>query len=176
MGFLVEPITIQSIFGKKRKIGAITVHVILNESATDTLTITKQPVQQGASLTDHSYMEPTVLTMTALFRDNILVSLNKIYDDLQSLQKSREPFDVTTPKRIYRNVLFATLTQTTDKATENCLSISASFQEVIIVDVTTTQVPRIRQRNPAETGATAQAGRKSALLSLKEGIGGLFAR
>lgn len=174
MSFLVQPVTLQSLFGKDRKISGITVNVVTQENTTDDLTITKQPVQQGASITDHAYKEPTAFTMQAFFSDNLFLSLSKVYQDLLDLQNSRVPFDVLTPKRIYRNMLLASLKQTTDKTTENCLSLSMSFQEVIIVSVSTTTVPRVRQRNAAVTGATQNAGKKSALLSLKEGVGALL--
>lgn len=174
MSFLTEPISIQTLFGDRRKINDITIDVILNESTTDTLTITKQPVQQGASITDHAYKEPTGFSMSVYFTDGLLTSLSSIYQSLLDLQNSRIPFDVITPKRIYRNMLIATLSQTTDKRTENCLAIQASFQEVIIVKVSTTQVPRVKQKFAGVTGKTEKAGSKSALLSAKEGIGGLF--
>lgn len=174
MSFLSEPITLQSLFGKNRTIGPITVNVVVNENTNDTLTITKQPVQQGASIADHAYKEPTAFSMQILFRDNLSLSLSKVYQNLVDLQSSRVPIDVVTPKRVYKSMLISTLGQTTDKHTENCLSISIAFQEVIIVAVVTTQVPRTRQRNAAATGATQNAGKKSALLSLKEGIGGLL--
>lgn len=184
MSFLSEPITLQSLFGKNRMVGPITMNVVLNESTTDALTITRQPVQQGASITDHAYKEPTALSMTAHLKDNSLISgllntfsgngLAKIYQSLLDLQSSRQPFDVITPKRIYHSMLMSSLGVTTDKPTENILSVSMSFQEVLIVAVVTTQVPRRRQRNAAATGATQSAGKKSALLSLKEGVGGIF--
>lgn len=174
MSFISQPITLQSLFGKKRKIGDIKVNVVLNEVTTDVLTITKQPVQQGASITDHAFKEPTVFSMAILFEDNIFISLSKVYQNLLDLQNLRAPFDVITPKRIYKNVLIASLGQTTDKKTENCLSISLTFQEVILVNVSTTTVPRTRQRNPGATGATQNGGKKSALLSAKQGIGSLF--
>lgn len=175
MSFLSVPVSITAlIFGSnKRKIGDVEVDVVMSESTNDTLTITKQPVQQGASITDHAYKEPTVLTMTAFFRDNISKSLSKIYQELLELQESRVPVSVYTPKRVYPNMLIASLGQTTDPKTENCLALTFSFQEIIVVPVTTTQVPRIRQRNPGATGKTEKAGKKSALLTLKEGIGAL---
>lgn len=187
MSFLSEPITLQSLFGKNRSIGPITVQVVINENTNDTLTITKQPVQQGASITDHSFKEPTAFSITAHFKDNSLggfisslnpfsgggpsSGLGKIYQQFLDLQSSREPFDIVTPKRIYHNMLMASLGMTTDKFTENILAITASFQEVIIVAVVTTQVPRLQQKFPGITGATQAAGKKSALVSLKEGLG-----
>lgn len=195
MGFLSEPISIIPT-RPIRKIGNINVNVIIQENANDTLTITKQPVQQGASITDHSYKEPTSLSMTIYFADNNLSNLlsfntllhpldalsntlgglSKVYQDLLDLQSSRSPIDVITPKRIYHNMLISTIAQTTDKNTENCLKIDISFQEVIIVKVSTTQVPRIAQKLAGATGKTENAGKKSALQSLKEGIGGLLKR
>ncbi len=191
MGFLPQPITLQSLFGKDRKIGGITVNVVINESTNDTLTITKQPVQQGASMTDHSYKEPTALSMTAHLKDNGFFtalselnpfgggaqgSLASLYKDLLDLQATRQPFDIITPKRVYKSMLMATLSVTTDKATENILSVNFSFQEVLIVSVGTTFVERGLQKLPGVTGATEPAGKKSAALSLSEGIGGLFRR
>lgn len=174
MSFLSEPITLQSLFGKDRSFGPITVNVVVSETTNDTLTITKQPVQEGASITDHAYKEPTVFSMQILFRDNLSKSLSKIYQDLLNLQNDRAPFAVITPKRIYKSMLISTLGMTTDKSTENCLSISVSFQEVIIVSVVTTKVPRARQKDPGTTGATQTAGKKSAALLFVQGIGALF--
>lgn len=172
MSFLSVPI---SIFPTSaRQIDSIKVDVIINESTNDTLTITKQPVQQGASISDHEYKEPTVLTMTVYFRDNLTKSLSKIYQDLLDLQVSGTPFTVITPKRIYKSMLMSSLGQTTDKSTENTLAIILSFQEVIIVPVGITTVPRIKQKNAGATGATQAAGKKSALVTLKEGIGAIL--
>ncbi len=173
MSFLSEPISIIPI-RPVRKIGSITVNVVINENTTDTLTITKQPVQQGASITDHAYKEPTGFSTSILFKDNLTTSLSKIYQNLLELQTSRVPFDIITPKRIYKSMLMATLSQTTDKNTENCLAVNASFQEIIIVKVSTTQVARKNQKNAGATGKTEKAGKKSGALILTEGIGGFF--
>jgi len=114
--------------------------------------------------------------MTAYFSANLTLNLAKIYQNLLELQSSREPFDIVTPKRIYSNMLMASIAQTTDKNTENTLAVTMTFQEIIIVKVSTTQVPRIKQKQPAVTGKTENAGKKSALFSLKEGIGSLFGK
>lgn len=174
MSFLSQPISLQSLFGKNRKIGEITVNVVINENTNDTLTITKQPVQQGASITDHSYKEPTTFSTAIYMSDNLTTSLSEVYQSLLDLQNSREPFDVVTPKRVYKSMLMSALSMTTDKNTENILAINASFQEVIIVSISTTTVPRIQQKNAAVTGKTENAGKKSALASLSDGIKSLF--
>lgn len=169
MSFLTTPI---SLFPTKpaRMIGEIGVQVVITESSTDKLTITSQPVQQGASITDHAFKEPTTFSSTIYFKDNLNLSLSKVYQSLLDLQISRVPFNITTPKRIYSNMLLEVLGQTTDKSTENCLSISFTAREVILVPVTTVQVPRTQQKTPAKTGKTENAGKKSAALSFTEGI------
>jgi hypothetical protein len=169
---------------------AINMQVVVDERTTDTLTITKQPVQQGATITDHSFQEPTVFSSTAYFKDNsqsLLGELNsftspstglaKIYQTLLTLQSLRTPFNIVTPKRIYTSMLLVSLSQTTDKNTENCLSVAMAFQQIIIVTVSTTNVPRTNQTNPGRTGATQNAGTKqSALYSASQGILSLFSK
>lgn len=163
MGFLDQPLTIQSLFGKKRTIGPVNVQTIVNESTVDTLTITKQPIQVGASITDHAFMEPTSFSNNILFSANLTQSLATIYTNLQTLQSSRIPFDVITPKRIYHNMLLTSLGQTTDRVTENVLAIHCTFTSVIFVTIAAGVVPRSRQKNPGTTGATQAAGKKSFL-------------
>lgn len=172
MSILNQPIS-QIFIRPLRKIGEIDVNVVISENTSDTLTITKQPVQQGASITDHAFKEPTIMQMVAYFNDNAGLNLTNIgaanpqdplgiiYQKLLDLQQSRIPFDVITPKRVYRNVLMATIAQTTDKNTENTLSVSFTFQEVIIVQVGAVTVPRQKQKSAANTGATVNAGKKN---------------
>lgn len=174
MSFLSQPL--QSILIRpKRMIGDIKVQVVVNEQTTDTLTITKQPVQQGAAVTDHAYMEPTQFSHTIYFSaagfENLLSGgngLSQIYQQLLQLQSSAVPFDVVTPKRIYHNMLLSSLAMTTDKNTENTLAIHASYQQVIFVPILATSVQRSNLKNPGANGATQNAGRKSALKSLSE--------
>jgi len=174
MSFITQPLTLLPI-RDARKVGDINLNVVISENTTDRLTITNQPVQQGTSITDHSFKEPTALTMAALFEANLFVSLSAVYQKLLDLQESRTPFVVVTPKRVYQNMLISSLGLTTDKNTENTLAINFTFQQIIIVNVSTTTVPRDLQKVAAATGKTEKAGRKSALLILKEAVSQSFA-
>lgn len=173
MSFLSEPL--QNILIKpSRMIGTISVQVVVSEQATDKITITKQPVQQGASIGDHAYKEPVSFAHTIYFSNNNVfggASLDQIYKNLLALQTSFVPFDIVTPKRIYSNMLLASLTQTTDKLTENCLAIHASYEQIIIVPVLATTVPRVNQKTPARTGATQNTGNKSILFQGATSLG-----
>lgn len=146
----------------RRSIGPFNATVTLEEIASDDLEITQHPVQQGAAITDHAYLKPATVSIKIMF-NAADAPLAETYAKLRQLQASREPFDVVTGKRVYKNMLFKSLGQTNDAQTENILSISAELQEVFIVQVETTTVPpRKRQANPGKTGATENAGQKSA--------------
>jgi hypothetical protein len=182
MGFL-QPITLQGFLGTKRTIGSITVQCILSENTNDTLTITKQPVQQGASITDHSYLEPTVLDMKLLQQNNNLITgitgafsgngLAAVYQTFLALQASRVPFTVTTPKRVYQSMLMGVLRLTTEKTTENILSIDVTLQQVILVNVGTAQISVANQANRQVTQATQNLGNESAAYKISQAFKGV---
>jgi len=165
MSFLSLPISLFTI-PPVRSFGGISGYVTLTENTTDTITITKQPVQQGATISDHAFKNPVLFSMQMLFRFNTSQSLSQIYASLIALQNQLTPFTCITPKRTYRNMLFATLSQTTDKKTENCLAISASFEQVIIVNIGVITIPPSQLTSPASNAATALAGKKSALFTI----------
>lgn len=189
-GFIVQPQTLFSI-GPSRQFGGLTNppnssnpasgnggqpifkgYVTITESTVDAVEITQQPVQQGANIADHAFKKPVSFSIQILFTANILPglslsgisppqSLSTIYQNLLALQNSFQPFNCTTPKRTYYNMLFASLGMTTDKNTENSLSINASFQQIITVPVGITTVSRSQLANPGSNGATQGAGTKT---------------
>lgn len=175
MSFLSQPTSIvQSLFGTKRQIADFTGFITTTEETTNKLTITKQPVQQGAMIGDHSFAEPVSFSCQIFYSANNGKSLKETYDKLLKLQNSRVPFEIITPKRTYSSMLMSALTQTTDKTTENCLSIRFSFEEIIIVSVNTVQVSRSAQKNPGNTGKTEAVGKKSIGVTVKEAGQALF--
>lgn len=178
MSFLPQPISLSAlIFGKKRSIGSIDNFITLVEETTDVLTITKQPIQDGASITDHAFKEPTVFNMkvqsqpTGLSAFEGADGLEDIYQQFLDLQENRVPFDIQTPKRFYENMLLHSVGVVTDKQTENVLSLALSFQEVILVSIQTATVPKTAQGLPQVTQKAKKTGRKSFLSTL---FGGTF--
>ncbi len=163
MSFLNEPLSLFTI-PPVRSFGGISGYVTIKESTTDSLTITKQPIQQGAAITDHAFKNPILFSVQMLFKFNLTQSLAQTYQSLISLQNSLTPFTCVTPKRTYRNMLFASLGQTTDKVTENCLAITASFEQAIIVSVGKTVLPASQLANPASNAAIQNVGKKQSFL------------
>ena len=167
----LEPKTQQKAsFLPRRAIGSFTATVTIEEVAVDDLVITEHPVQQGAEITDHAYNKPAEVTLSVMWSDED-APLSETYQKLRDLQSSREPFDLVTGKREYKNMLISSLRNTTDAQTENVLSISLSLREIFITSVEAVSVStstagaasvpeRGKQENPGKTGATQRAGRR----------------
>lgn len=146
----------------RRSIGPFNATLTIEEVASDDLEITQHPVQQGAAITDHAYLKPATVAVKVVFNDED-ASLAETYAKLLQLQGSREPIDVVTGKRAYKNMLIKSLGQTNDLMTENVLSISMQLQEILLTSVEVVTVPeRSKQANPGKTGATEKAGQKKA--------------
>lgn len=160
-----------------RSIGPLEATVTEEENHTDKTVITSHPVQSGTPIMDHAYDEPAELTVKVGFAPGG-VPLDLIYENLNNLRKLHEPFEVVTGKRAYPSMLIETLGVTTNKETENVLSVSITFKEIITAEVTTVSIPpRKVQKIPAKTASTENAGPKtpvkqSALKTLAGGFGG----
>ena len=139
-----------------RKLGTIIPNVVVEEVHTDTLTITDHPVEQGAPITDHAFKNPAELSMrigwssSSVALDAVVSSVvdsvkagklttpkiktvRDIYEDLLKLQASRKPFDVSTGKRLYKDMLIKSISTTTDASSENSLVVSVVLRQIIIV-------------------------------------------
>ena len=146
----------------RRSIGPFNATLTIEEVASDDLEITQHPVQQGAAITDHAYLKPATVAVKVVFNDED-APLAETYTKLLQLQAGREPLDVVTGKRAYKNMLIKSLGQTNDLMTENVLSISMQLQEILLTSVEVVTVPeRSKQANPGKTGATEKAGQKKA--------------
>lgn len=167
----------------RRSIGGIAMDVTVEESHTDELELTEHPVEQGAPISDHAYLKPATLTIKAGASDASSKATAgdrrtvAVYEALRKLQAAREPFDVVTGKRMYRNMQIKSLGVVTEKNTENVLMVTAELQEILIAYVRMVSVPRGRQRLAAKTAPVADKGQvqaehdKSAALKLIGGKG-----
>ncbi|END2859891.1 hypothetical protein AB6K61_002582 [Escherichia coli] len=164
---------------RTRSIGIIIPDVVITEKHTDALEITEHPVEQptnaGASgegagyISEHAFRRPSEVVMETGFSGGgslldfasnltatslLGLSPKELYQELLNLQRNRIPFDVTTGKRIYNNMLIKTLEVTTDKSSENVLLATLTLREVII---TSTQSVRVAQKNNMTEGVGTSA-------------------
>lgn len=104
----------------------------------------------------------TISGAQSLLSGNAQGQIKAIYEQLRALQQSRQPFDILTGKRAYKNMLFAALEVKTDPQSENALWVVAVCREVIIAQTQTVMVPISAdpqaQADPAKTQAIANRG------------------
>lgn len=159
-------------FRSKRKFADFTAQVTVSEAHQDDVTLTDHPVERGSPITDHAYKNPASLTLVVGWSNSSLAGATMgrsyvqiIYERLLKLQAAREPFDVTTGKRKYSNMVIVSLATETDEKTENVLIVSVGLREVIIVRTQAVNIVPARevQAEPAKTAETSEAGTKQAV-------------
>lgn len=167
---------------RSRKIGIIIPDVVISEKHSDVLEITEHPVERVTSsgvgfVADHAYRRASELVMEVGFSGGgslldmvdtsaLGISLGagpkEIYSQLLDLQRSKEPFDVVTGKRLYTNMLIRVLDVTTDRTSENVLMASVTMREVITTRALTIKgAPKENMTEGANTSAVQDAGVKS---------------
>lgn len=165
-----------------RKIEMIVPSVVISEKHIDAAEITEHPVQRGAAISDHAYDKPSEVTMEigfagggslidgfdtskiSIFDFDTGVTLGKspkeVYEQLLKLKAAKEPFDVTTGKRQYKNMLIRAIEVKTDKTSENVLMVTLTLRELIIVETAEAGVtpPPERMKEPLATGPVVDIG------------------
>lgn len=150
-----------------RVIGTIAVDVPLREVHNDTFVVTQHPVESGTPVADHYFANPKLVEMTCGFSDSTAGYegyVQEVYDSFIALAATREPFDVSTGKRMYQNMMIADISVITDPASEYALFLTVRLQEVIITSTdggSDTNATQANQANPSETAPTVNAGPQS---------------
>lgn len=122
--------------GPYHELGTLIPHIVTEENHRDNMTITKQPVETGAPITDHAFQEPASIQMHAFWSDSTAQSsgfVQSVYEALLAQQATRQPFDVITNKRAYTNMLMPGLAVKTDAESWSVLDVIADCQQIIIV-------------------------------------------
>lgn len=149
------------ITGVQRRIGTIIPDVVIEEVTTDVLRVTDHPVEVGAAISDHAFMMPREIVMRCGWSDSsggfegysaTLLSM------LIGLQAKREPFEVTTGKRYYKNMLITMINQHTNDETEHALVCTVGMREVILTSTQMGSAPAAAQSVPSVTAAPTATG------------------
>lgn len=153
-----------------RSIGGLMFDAVFEETHEIDLEVTDTPVETGVSVSDHAYMKPLRVTISAGVSDAILRKLDidpydsasgrstKAYELLTTLQRTAEPFDVQTGLKLYSNMVCTSLRTSQNKDSYGSLFFTATLREVIILSTQTIVYA------PRRAGATKrQAGPKKQL-------------
>lgn len=150
-----------------RSMGGLVFDAVFEETHESELEVTDNPVETGVVVSDHAYMKPLRLTLSAGVSDTPLYvpaddpfqsdagRSKRAYEVLTELQARAEPFDVQTGLKLYKNMVCCSVRTSQDKDTSGALVFTAEIREVIIVYTQVVKYP------PRKAGATKrQAGAK----------------
>jgi hypothetical protein len=125
------------------------------------VTKTKHPVQTGASISDHAYIEPAEVTLSIGMSDAMDAYFSpstwtgnqsksvSCYQTLLALQFSRIPLTITTKLRTYYNMLIVNPAAHETYRTVAGLRAVIMFEQVFIAD--TTQIPNSARGQDTQT-------------------------
>ncbi len=118
---------------------------------TSKLNITDHPVETGANISDHAFLEPAELVMEIGMSDTAksivkgqFVSTRSrsvtAYQLLKELQQQRIPLQIHTRLANYKNMLIETISVPDDYTTLYALKATVTFREVIIASTKTVKI------------------------------------
>lgn len=165
----------------KRTIGGIQLDAVLTESHSNTIRLTKNPVELGADITDHAIIEPKRLNLivevtdtplglaafgqivdlvTGLFGTSTAKNItrsNAAYNAMVQLQEAREPLDIQTRLNLYTNMMITSIGISQDKDSSRVARMIIDLEEVIIVESQIVQLDPVilQEGTPKEQGASA---------------------
>ncbi|WNF07272.1 phage baseplate protein [Brevibacillus borstelensis] len=154
---------IASLVYLKTNIGGWFFDAFLRSTHTSRLTITEHPVQTGAALTDHAFLQPKELTMeigmsdvaTGLVPGQFTGGWSRsvqAFKVLQELQALRVPLQVHTRLGLYQNMLIEEISAPDDFTTLYGLRCTVTLREIIVAQVRTVKIS-------AKPAVTNQANR-----------------
>jgi hypothetical protein len=158
---------------------------ILETTHDSELAITTHPVQVGADIADHSYLEAQKVTMRVGMSDVMqdvvagqFASPSRsvsAFQTLQELQASRIPFRIQTHYRAYDNMLIKALSSHDDSATMNGLDCTVTMQEIMVAQTMTVKVSkRPATTQPADSGVLSVRDVNETILYANPALGNAF--
>ena len=174
----------------QKSIGGIQLDAVISESHTNEVSLTSNPVEFGAEITDNAVTQPKKVNIlaqvsdtplglaafgqivdlvTGLFgtstTDNITRS-NAAYNAIIQLQEEREPIEIQTRLKLYTDMVITKVTTIQDKDTSRIARMSIDLQQVIITQSEIVQLTeeQLRAGSAREQASPAEkSGRKEAI-------------
>lgn len=134
-------------------IGGLMFDAVIKTDHSSKVTATSHPVEGGANITDHAFVEPAEVTIEIGMTDcNGVGVSDKMFSALQSLQNSRRPISIQTRFKRYSNMLIMSMSVPDDYTTMNALKAVLMCKEILIVGTATVAITASGQGQ--KTGST----------------------
>jgi len=149
-----DPVTdtlAQQLVYVKTNIAGYFFDAVLQTNYTRSLTITSHPVETGAAISDHAYVNPVELTMLIGMSDCMksIIPGQFVQGDSRSitafnvltqLQSQRVPMQVMSRLGLFKNMLIETIAVPDDNLTQYGLKATVTMKEVFVATVKTVKV------------------------------------
>ncbi|MFL0167651.1 phage baseplate protein [Candidatus Clostridium helianthi] len=145
-----------------------------------TLSITEHPVQTGANVADHAFMQPNILSFEigmsdvmidvtyggfqSFSNDSASRSVNA-YKILRQLQSDRIMINVYTKLWNYTNMLIESLSASDSNETAYALKANVTLKELLVATVTTVKISERPQKTDLTNEGEQKVQEASALAS-----------
>lgn len=163
----------------KKSIGGIELDAVISESHTNTVRVTKNPIELGADITDHAIIEPKSIRILAQVSDSPLgaaalgqiVDLisglfgtstsenitrsNAAYNAMVQLMEQREPIEVQTKLLLYNNMIITSLSVVQDKDSSNVTLMNITLEEVFITESKSVKLDQSQLSGSAKSQASS---------------------
>ena len=181
----------------QKSIGDIQLDAVISESHVNEVSLTNNPVEFGAEITDNAVVQPKQINIlaevsdtplgvaalgqivdlvTGLFgtstTDNITRS-NAAYNAIIQLQEEREPIEIQTKLKLYTNMIITNVGVQQDKNTSRIVRMSIDLQQVIITESEIVQLSeeQLEAGSAKEQASPAEkTGRKEAVESTNKSV------
>jgi hypothetical protein len=174
----------------QKAIGGIQLDAVISESHVNEVSLTNNPVELGAEITDHAVVQPKKLNIVAQVSDTPLglaafgqivdlvtglfgsstseniTRTNAAYNAIVQLQEAREPIELQTKLKLYTNMIITNVSVQQDKNTSRIVRMSIDVQQVIITQSEIVQLSedQLRAGSAKEQASPAEKpGRKEAV-------------
>lgn len=137
-------------------VGGLYFDAVFRTDHTKELTKTEHPVEYGADITDHAFIEPDKVSIEIGMSDVVSGSGSSVnlYEALRELQATREPLPVVTRLHTYENMLITSISAPDDYTTTFGLKATIYLEEILLVHTGTVQVAPRASSEPHKTNAT----------------------
>lgn len=148
----------------KKSIGGVQLDGVISESHKNSVRLTSNPVELGADITDHSIIEPKIISIRAMVTDSPLGTAafgeivdrvsgffgtatsdnqtrsQSAYNALVSLMEQREPIEIQTKLVLYQDMVITNISTIQDKDSSRIVEMIIDAKEVRIVETETAQL------------------------------------
>ena len=173
----------------QKSIGGIQLDAVISESHVNEVSLTNNPVEFGAEITDNAVTQPKQINIIAEISDTPLgvaafgqiVDLvtglfgsstsenitrsNAAYNAVIQIQEDREPIQIQTKLKLYTNMIITNVSVQQDKNTSRIVRMSIDLQQVIITESEIVQLTeeQLQAGSTKEQASSAEkSGRKEA--------------